>query len=81
MPPQDECSNTLCCLAMPADMSVSQFCAFCGAYLEVVREMRVLRREAASKAVSMLLMKFAEQQQAKDFLTHNNGKPVRCSSF
>ena len=33
--PQD-LGDQLCCLAIPADMSVADFCTFCGAYLEQV---------------------------------------------
>lgn len=36
--PADELSDTLCCLALPADLSVAQFCGFCGAYLAQVSQ-------------------------------------------
>lgn len=34
-------SNTVCCLAIPADMSVAHFCSFIGAYLSEVRAIQV----------------------------------------
>jgi hypothetical protein len=34
-------SATLCCLALPADMSVAQFCTFIGAYLAEVSSLQV----------------------------------------
>lgn len=37
----DDVSQTLCCLAIPADMSVAHFCTFIGAYLGEVRSMQV----------------------------------------
>lgn len=40
---QAEVSQTLCCLAIPADMSVANFCTFIGAYLGEVRSMQVRR--------------------------------------
>lgn len=38
---QVEVSQTLCCLAIPADMSVAHFCTFIGAYLGEVRSIQV----------------------------------------
>lgn len=71
--------DTLCCLAIPADMSVAEFCTFCGAYLATIREMRVLRREAMSKKhVCMVLIKFDSSRTASAFLLDNNNKPF-CS--
>lgn len=50
--PQEGRHPMLCCLAIPADMSVAEFCTFCGAYLSAIRSMRVLRREARQRIVS-----------------------------
>lgn len=36
-------STTVCCLAIPADMSVAHFCSFIGAYLSEVRAIQVSR--------------------------------------
>jgi hypothetical protein len=36
-------STTVCCLAIPADMSVAHFCSFIGAYLSEVRAIQVRR--------------------------------------
>jgi BRCA1-associated protein len=47
----------LCCLAIPGDMSVADFCVFCGAYLPAIRSMRVLRREARQRVVCMVLIR------------------------
>lgn len=47
-------------------------------YHTQVREIRVLRREAAARTVSMALLKFGDVQQAAEFLEHYNGRPVRC---
>lgn len=44
---QAEVSQTLCCLAIPADMSVANFCTFIGAYLGEVRSMQVGQLQAA----------------------------------
>lgn len=38
---QADVSQTLCCLAIPADMSVAHFCTFIGAYLGEVRSIQV----------------------------------------
>jgi len=74
---QEGRSPTICCLAIPADMSMADFCNFCGAYLEAIRSMRVLRREARSQVVCMVLIRFGSQQQADEFYQHFNQKPVR----
>lgn len=66
----------LCCLAIPADMSVAEFCTFCGAYLPTIRSLRVLRREARQRVVCMVLIRFGTQQQADDFYRDFNCKPV-----
>ena len=71
--------DTLCCLAIPADMSVAEFCTFCGAYLSCIREMRVLRREAVSRrVVCMVLVRFDNAASASSFLLDCNNKPF-CS--
>eukprot|EP00983_Pelagomonas_calceolata_P100335 1158555-Pelagomonas_calceolata.AAC.6 len=75
MAPQEGRGPTICCLAIPADMSMADFCNFCGAYLEAIRSMRVLRREARSQVVCMVLIRFATQQLADDFYKHFNQKP------
>ncbi len=67
----------LCCLAIPADMSLADFCVWCGAYLDSIRSMRVLRREARQRTVCMVLMAFGDQQQADSFYADYNLKPVR----
>lgn len=67
----------LCCLAIPADMSVAEFCTFCGAFLPIMRSLRVLRREARQRVVCMVLCRFASQEDADDFYHNLNGKPVR----
>lgn len=38
---QADASQTLCCLAIPADMSVANFCSFIGAYLGEVQSIQV----------------------------------------
>lgn len=73
-------SDTLCCLAIPADMSVAEFCTFCGAYLERIREMRVLRREGGKRAVCMVLVRFDGADSATSFFDDTNNKPVRSGS-
>ena len=73
----------VCCLAIPADMSVADFCNFCGAYLDSIRSMRVLRREARLQVVCMVLIRFSSQEAADDFYHNFNLKPVSgkcCSS-
>lgn len=65
----------LCCLAIPADMSVASFCEFTGAYLAHIRNVRVLRREAVSQSVCMVTMEFHDQKTADDFYNDFNGKP------
>lgn len=76
-PAQEGRSPTLCCLAIPADMSMADFCNFCGAYLGAIRSMRVLRREARQQVVCMVLIRFGDQQQADDFYRHFNLRAVR----
>ncbi|GAX80832.1 hypothetical protein CEUSTIGMA_g8267.t1 [Chlamydomonas eustigma] len=73
-------TTTLCCLAIPADMSVAEFCTFCGAYLTHMREMRVLRREGGKnkKGVCMVLVHFNGPEHAQSFLQDCNNKPF-CS--
>lgn len=66
----------LCCLAIPADMSLADFCRWCGAYLPAVRSMRVCRREARSRVVCMVLLRFHSQQAADHFFEDFNLKPV-----
>jgi hypothetical protein len=46
---QAEVSQTLCCLAIPADMSVANFCTFIGAYLGEVRSMQVRQAQPAAQ--------------------------------
>lgn len=75
---QDSRGLQLCCLALPGDMSVAEYCTFCGAYLEHIREMRVLRRESSQRALCMVLIRFDCQDNADGFFVANNGKPVRC---
>lgn len=67
--------DTLCCLAIPSDMSVASFCSFMGAYLEHVVEMKALRREATNQSVCMMLMKFGSSEQASNFYHDYNAKP------
>lgn len=68
--------DTLCCLAIPGDMSVAEFCTFCGAYLTHIREMRVLRREAVARTVCMVLVRFDTPEHAQSFYDDLNNKPV-----
>ncbi|GLC33564.1 hypothetical protein PLESTM_000085000 [Pleodorina starrii] len=49
-PPQPPASvgdgcDELCCLALPSDMTIADFCTFLGAHLVRLRRMRVLRRQ------------------------------------
>lgn len=69
--------DMLCCLAIPGDMSVAEFCTFCGAYLVHIREMRVLRREASTRVVCMVLVRFDAAEHAQSFFEDFNNKPVR----
>ncbi|WIA10155.1 hypothetical protein OEZ85_010359 [Tetradesmus obliquus] len=68
-------STTVCCLAIPADMSVAHFCSFIGAYLSEVRAIQVLRREGVQPSVCMVLLSFAGQQQADSFHADFHGQP------
>ncbi|KXZ54622.1 hypothetical protein GPECTOR_4g687 [Gonium pectorale] len=45
--PSGERCEELCCLALPSDMTIAEFCTFLGAHLARLRQMRVLRREVA----------------------------------
>ncbi|GLI59895.1 hypothetical protein VaNZ11_001933 [Volvox africanus] len=40
--------NELCCLALPSDMTIADFCTFLGAHLLRLRRMRVLRRQVGA---------------------------------
>jgi BRCA1-associated protein len=73
---QAERSTTLCCLSLPGDMSVANFCTFCGAYLAEMAEMRVLRREGSSRSMSMVLLYFKSQEVADSFYDDHSGRPV-----
>jgi hypothetical protein len=75
--PQADRSATLCCLSLPGDMSVANFCTFCGAYLAEMSEMRVLRREGGGqRTLQMVLLYFRSQEVADGFFDDHNGKPV-----
>jgi DNA-binding protein Fis len=73
---QEDRDSVLCVLGIPADMSVASFCKFCGAYLQHIQEMRVLRRETAQKSVYMVVMRFNAQELADSFFKEFDGKPV-----
>jgi len=70
----------LCVMALPEDISVAEFCQFVGAHLPKVREMRFVRREAASPVLqpAMILLRFEEQADADAFFLEYNRKPF-CS--
>eukprot|EP00879_Flechtneria_rotunda_P014888 GHRR01015555.1.p1 GENE.GHRR01015555.1~~GHRR01015555.1.p1 ORF type:complete len:723 (+),score=280.06 GHRR01015555.1:163-2331(+) len=69
-------SKTVCCLAIPADMSVAQFCSFIGDYLKKkVRYIQVLRRKGTQPQVCMVLLTFSSQVQADSFSDDFNGMP------
>lgn len=70
----------LCCLAIPADMSLADFCLWCGAYLDTIKSMRVLRREATRKVVCMVIIHFTSQEHADNYYADFNLKPVRAGS-
>eukprot|EP00775_Hariotina_reticulata_P010878 gene10878-11032_t len=71
----DDTTLTVCCLAIPADMSVAQFCTFIGAYLGEVRSIQVLRRDGTQPSLCMVLLTFATQDQADSFHHDFNGQP------
>lgn len=73
---QDDRQPVLCCLAIPADMSLADFCSWVEAFLPTIRSMRVLRREARKRTVCMVLIRFQDQAHADLFYEEFNMKPV-----
>ncbi|EFJ47432.1 hypothetical protein VOLCADRAFT_92137 [Volvox carteri f. nagariensis] len=45
--------DELCCLALPSDMTIADFCTFLGAHLLRLRRMRVLRRQVGQVATAL----------------------------
>ena len=64
---------------MPADLGVAEFCAFLGAYLPSVKEMRLVRREGGAKHQCLVFLRFDSVKQAALFFKDFNGKPVRAA--
>ena len=69
-------ANRLCVHALPADMGVSDFCSFVGAYLPSIREMRLVRREGG-RTSCMVLLTFSNVATTDEFFLNFNNKPVR----
>lgn len=66
---------TVCVLSLPLDLTVSDFCAFLGAYLEQVRQMRFMQREGA-RAPCLVVLTLKDQDLADQFFRDFNSKPV-----
>lgn len=66
---------SLCVLALPLDLSVSDFCTFLGGYSQQVRHLRFLRQNGA-QAACLALLTFKSQESADEFFNTFNSKPV-----
>jgi BRCA1-associated protein len=69
-------SRQVCVLALPPDMGFPEFCTFLGAYFERVRDIRLVRRDAAAQAACLVLLSFDAQDAADGFYDDFNTTPV-----
>lgn len=77
-------TDKLCVLGVPCSLPVSDFCAFMGAMVEHVSEMRILRDErtaggskSADEFSYTVLLTFTSAASAEDFHQYYNGRQVR----
>jgi BRCA1-associated protein len=62
-------------LAVPGDMSFSEFSKFLGSYTEQIASMRLVRRDDKANSVCMALLQFRTGPNAADFVSEYNGRP------
>ena len=72
---QDGHGSRICVLSLPADFGVADFCTFLGSFSKSVREMRIVRSEAA-KSQCLVFLNFDNIKQAALFYKAYNGKAV-----
>ncbi|CAD7701598.1 unnamed protein product [Ostreobium quekettii] len=65
----------LCVLAVPADVGVKDFCTFCGAYLQYIKEMIFLRKGTGRNTAYMVYLRFDTEDSAESFFSEYNRKP------
>ncbi|CAK9142015.1 unnamed protein product [Ilex paraguariensis] len=63
----------LCVLAVPNHMTYSDFCQFCGSFIQHILEMRIVRTEGMEDLYSILI-RFDDQGSADAFYRHFKGR-------
>ncbi|XP_019170024.1 PREDICTED: BRCA1-associated protein [Ipomoea nil] len=63
----------LCVLGVPNHMTYSDFCQFCGSFVQHMLEMRIVRNEGMEDQYSILI-RFDEQKSADSFYKHFSGR-------
>ncbi|CAH9106781.1 unnamed protein product [Cuscuta europaea] len=63
----------LCVLGVPNHMRYSDFCQFCGSFVQHMLEMRIVRNEGVEDRYSILI-RFDEQVYADSFYEHFSGR-------
>lgn len=72
---QDPDTQTVCVLAVPADMGIAEFCNFLGSYMPLITTMRMVRRDDASRSTCMAAIDFKDSKTAHNFVHDYNGQP------
>eukprot|EP00892_Ulva_mutabilis_P010722 jgi/Ulvmu1/8021/UM004_0258.1 len=68
-------SCTVCVLAVPADMAISELFTFFHHHMAQISAMRMVRREDVAKSICMSILDFVDEPSAHNFLNDFNGKP------
>ncbi|KAJ3708069.1 hypothetical protein LUZ61_011774 [Rhynchospora tenuis] len=63
----------VCVLAVPNHMTYADFCKFCGAFIQHMLEMRIVRIDGVDEQYSVII-RFDEQSFTDDFYKHFNRK-------
>uniref|UniRef100_A0A0V0HKR6 Putative ovule protein n=1 Tax=Solanum chacoense TaxID=4108 RepID=A0A0V0HKR6_SOLCH len=63
----------LCVLCVPNHMTYSDFCQFCGSFVQHMLEMRIVRNDGMEDCYSILI-RFDEQKAADTFHKHFSGR-------